>query len=100
MVLEEYLVELGYIVAGIAARLKSGLQLAQDTAIDVAVLDVNLAGELSYPIAELLHDRGIPFLFATGYGTAGRPDAFRHIPTLAKPYGIRDLASALHKVCA
>lgn len=100
MVLEDYLLELGYAVAGVAARLESGLRLAQDAGIDVAILDVNLAGRLSYPIAELLHDRGIPFLFATGYGTAGRPDEFRDIPTLAKPYGIGDLARALLKVCA
>ena len=100
MVLEDYLLELGYAVAGVAARLELGLQLAQEAAIDLAILDVNLAGKLSYPIAQLLHARGIPFLFATGYGTAGRPDEFRDIPTLTKPYGIDDLARALLKIWA
>jgi CheY-like chemotaxis protein len=99
MVVEDYLLDLGYEVVGVAARLEVGMQLAQDAAIDVAILDVNLAGKLSYPIAELLHDRGIPFVFSTGYGTAGRPDEFRNIPTLAKPYGKDDLARALLEVC-
>jgi CheY-like chemotaxis protein len=100
MVVEDYLNELGYAVVGVAARLESGIQLAQDAAIDVAILDVNLAGKLSYPIAELLHERGIPFLFATGYGTVGCPAEFRDVPILAKPYGQRDLARALLEVFA
>jgi CheY-like chemotaxis protein len=99
MVVEDYLLDLGYEVVGVAARLEAGMRLAQYAAIDVAILDVNLAGKLSYPIAELLYERGIPFLFATGYGSAGRPDEFRDIPTLAKPYGKNDLARALLEVC-
>jgi CheY-like chemotaxis protein len=87
MVVEDYLLDLGYEVVAVAARLESGMRLAQDAAIDVAILDVNLAGKLSYPIAELLYERGIPFLFATGYGNAGRPDEFRDIPPLRSPTG-------------
>lgn len=99
MVVEDYLHDLGYAVVAVAARLEAGMRLAQNAAIDVAILDVNLAGKLSYPIAVLLHDRGIPFLFASGYGNSGRPAEFRDVPTLTKPYGKSDLARALLKVC-
>jgi len=59
------------------------------------VLDVNLAGEMSYPVAELLRSRGVPFLFATGYGTDGLPEGMRNVPVLSKPFGLERFAEAL-----
>ena len=85
MVVEAYLEDLGYTVLAIAAQLEEGMEAAREAAIDIAVLDVNLAGKVSYPIAEILLERGIPFLFATGYGTAGCPPEFRATPMSVLP---------------
>jgi hypothetical protein len=54
--------------------------------IDLAVLDVNLAGEEAFPIATALAQRGVPFAFSTGYGNAGLPESWRSRPTLQKPF--------------
>jgi CheY-like chemotaxis protein len=97
MMIEEFLGELGYQVAATAAQLADGLRKAKITEIDVAVLDINLQGQLSYPIALTLKDRGIPFIFATGYGTSGVPHAFEGVPILAKPFGIDELEHGLHR---
>jgi CheY-like chemotaxis protein len=95
MVVEDYLEALGCTVVAVAARLEDGVKAARDQAIDVAILDVNLAGKVSYPIAAILRARGIPFLFATGYGTTGLPAELSGVPVLAKPFLKNDLASAL-----
>jgi CheY-like chemotaxis protein len=95
MVVEDYLEYLGFTVVGVAARLEDGEEAARVQAIDIAVLDVNLAGKVSYPIATILRGRGIPFLFATGYGTAGLPVELRGVPVLSKPFRKEDLATAL-----
>ena len=66
--------------------------------IDAAVLDLNLHGEESYPAAEILRGRRIPFVFATGYGSAALADPFQDVPLLTKPYVLDDLDRALHQV--
>ena len=95
MLIEGYLEELGHEVARTAARLDEALALARTLDLDVAVLDVNLAGELSYPVAEALRQRGVPFLFATGYGTAGLPEELRGVPVLPKPFEQEQLRRAI-----
>jgi len=91
----EYLQDLGCTVVAVTARLEDGEDAARHKIIDVAILDVNLAGKVSYPIAAILRARGIPFLFATGYGTAGLPPGLHGVPVLAKPFRISELASAM-----
>lgn len=95
MFLEDVLADLGYRVAGIASRYSDALAKVKELAFDVAVLDVNLDGECSFPIAEALLERGKPFLFSTGYGEMIIPPALRSAPTLQKPFEQRDLARAL-----
>ncbi len=56
------------------------------TAIDFAILDINLAGEPGYPVAEQLRQRGIPFVFASGYDPSSLPADFHDIAVLRKPY--------------
>jgi CheY-like chemotaxis protein len=97
LMLEDYLNELGCEVVAIASRLPDALHKAQQVAMDVAVLDINLAGEMSYPVAELLRTRDIPFLFCTGYGMAGLPPALRDAPLLEKPYRMDQLDQALRQ---
>lgn len=86
--------QFGAVVVGPASRLSSGLALGRSERIDVAVLDINLHGERSDPIAELLRTRGIPYILATGYGAlaAGR-DA--RVPVIDKPYTDEALLAAL-----
>ncbi len=95
MVVECYLEELGCEIVATASRLEDGLQKATDLQIDVALLDVNLAGKLSYPIADVLNLRKIPFIFSTGYGCSALPDTFSGTPVLPKPYEQLTLAQAL-----
>lgn len=91
MLTEDILLEQGCDVL-LAMRLEDGLKLARDAAFDLAVLDVNLGGgETSYPIAGLLLDRGIPFLFATGYHAGGMDPRFEKCPKIQKPFTPIDL---------
>jgi DNA-binding response OmpR family regulator len=98
MMVEEFLNDLGCRLMGTAARLDDALAMAGSLEMDVAVLDVNLNGKLSYPVAELLQARGISFIFATGYGVAGLPDRLRGTPVLSKPFTTGQLGAALRSV--
>ena len=71
----------------------SGILARQE--IDAAVLDINVHGEFSYAISEELMDRGIPFIFATGYGDVLHDPRFDKVPTVTKPYTFDDIARAL-----
>lgn len=100
MLLEDMLVDLGVEIAGSAGTLQEAIALAGIVEADVAVLDLNLDGELSFPAAEVLLQRGIPVIFATGYGAERMPDRFTGAPTLEKPYAEEDLKAALIRIRA
>jgi CheY-like chemotaxis protein len=100
MLIEDMLLELGAGSVETAMRLEEAERAAREKAVDIAVLDVNLAGRRSYPVAEVLKERGIPFLFATGYGSVGHDAGWRGSPTLKKPFETRDLQRALEEVIA
>ncbi|TGN42985.1 response regulator [Paracoccus liaowanqingii] len=85
MDMEDMLAEMGFEVVGPAPCLERGMELARREAFDMAVLDINLAGRTSFPIADILRERGIPFLFATGYGVAGLLEKYVGTTTLQKP---------------
>lgn len=74
----------------------SGLIAAER--IDSAILDVNVHGLQSYPVASLLAERAVPFIFATGYGDRSHPEEFAGIPTISKPYSAEDIRLALGSV--
>jgi len=95
MLLEELVIELGCKVVGPASRIDQALALAREAPVDVAVLDVNLDGQLTYPVAEALEARRIPFVFATGYGEDGLADRYKSAALLQKPFRPRDVARAL-----
>jgi DNA-binding response OmpR family regulator len=96
--LEDMLVELGHNVIAVATRITQALTLAAESEIDLAVLDLNLAGSLSFPVAEVLRRRGILFMFATGYGSQGLIENYRNEYVLVKPYGLRELQDGINKV--
>lgn len=100
MLIEDMLSDLGCVVIGPAARLDEALELARDSEIDCAVLDVNLGGQPIFPVADLLRERGRPYAFATGYGDAGLRDADKGTPVLQKPFREGDLARILGELRA
>jgi CheY-like chemotaxis protein len=78
-----------------AARVERALQLVAMTAFDVALLDVNVAGEAVYPVAQELDRRRIPFVFVTGYTDQGLDENYRNRPALTKPFSPAALRQAL-----
>jgi len=96
--LEDLLIALGHEVVGQATRIDMAMELARESEIDFAVLDINVAGTKSFPVADILSQRGIPFAFATGYGAEGLMDGYRDFPTLRKPYAQEDLERTIAQV--
>lgn len=97
MQLEDLLLDMGCDVIGPACRIEDALELAESENLDAAVLDVNINGRSVCPVAERLHARGVPVVYATGYGKAGCKD-LPEGPVLQKPYLPADLASALKTI--
>jgi CheY-like chemotaxis protein len=95
LLLEDMLADLGCHVVGTASTVTSALDKAQSCEADAAILDVNLAGQRVYPVAECLRRRGTPIIFSTGYGPAGIEPDWRSYTVLQKPYLPRQLAVAL-----
>jgi CheY-like chemotaxis protein len=95
MLLQDMLDDLGHTLAGEAGRIDEALTLAKHGEFDLAILDVNLNGQPISPVVEVLLARGLPFVFATGYGQRGVPEPYRHSPTLQKPFQADALARAI-----
>ena len=93
--IETMLEEMGCKVVASVPRLVRALDLASRLDFDLAVLDINLAGEVVYPLAFRLAERGIPFLFSTGYSTADLPPELRDRPILRKPVMLASLKRAV-----
>jgi CheY-like chemotaxis protein len=100
MLIEDTLADMGCVVVALASRFDDGLAKAQTLAFDAAILDVNLAGQRSFAIADALRTRKLPFVFATGYGTTSIPQPLRDVPILQKPFTSHDLELALHSALA
>lgn len=69
--------------------------LGRHAEIDAAILDINLHGERAYALADMLRTRGIPFVFATGYGADAVAPAYAEVPRWEKPYSYEALLAAL-----
>ncbi|TDR94889.1 response regulator [Enterovirga rhinocerotis] len=100
LLLEDMLMDVGIEVVGPASRLAEGRALAEQERLDVAILDVNVAGEPVYPIVDILAARGIRFIFSTGYGAGGIDPAWRDRPVLQKPFSQAELEAALAQTVA
>jgi CheY-like chemotaxis protein len=95
MLIEDLAEELGFEVLGSVGRLDDAIALTKEAAFDAAILDVNLNGEETYPLASILDRRKVPFVFATGYGREGVRDRFPDTPVLQKPFQREALGRAL-----
>ena len=95
MLLEDMLMDLGHEVVAAFGRFDQALGAAGSLDLDLAILDVNLNGVLTYPVAETLKARSIPVIFATGYGAEGLREDWRTVPVIQKPFQIRDLQKAI-----
>ena len=85
MTLKDVLTASGCAVVGPASTLELGMRLIEKEAVDGAILDVNLRGEMVFPLADALAERSIPFVYVTGYSKLLR--ACNHgRPFLQKPY--------------
>jgi CheY-like chemotaxis protein len=100
MALEATLQDFGAVVIGPVGRVGQAVRVAREDEIDAAVLDINLAGERVFPVAEVLAARGIPFVFYTGYGEEVLPPQYRSRPILSKTSTTNILLSAMTQLLA
>jgi len=95
VLLADMLIELGYEIAAETGSLGEAMTLARDADFDLAILDVLMNGEVSYPVAEIVAARGLPFMFASGLSPGELPGKHRSRPLLRKPFQIETLRAAL-----
>jgi CheY-like chemotaxis protein len=100
MLLEDMLAELGFEVAAAVGSIAEAQQHAKSGAFQAAILDVNVDGQEIFPVADLLAERGLPFVFVTGYGENSLPERFRGRPSLQKPFQAERLKTMLDKLLA
>jgi CheY-like chemotaxis protein len=94
--IEDILVDNGCHVVGVASRLNDALAKVQSLSFDVAIVDMNLNGQQSLPVAELLAQRGAAFVLSTGYGASCAASS-PGVPILQKPFRQNDLERALRE---
>jgi CheY-like chemotaxis protein len=95
MLLKSMLASLKCDVVGLAGRVPDALKKVGCLSFDLALLDVNLAGTLSYPVAHALKQLDIPFIFTTSYGRSALPPEMDTTPVLSKPFNLPQLTAAL-----
>jgi DNA-binding response OmpR family regulator len=95
LILEEFLIDAGFEIAGVAGRLETALALIERGVSDAAILDANLAGVSSGPAAVALSARGVPFIVVSGYLPEQQPSSFSGALCLQKPCRPADLIQAL-----
>jgi CheY-like chemotaxis protein len=98
MLVKGMLESIGCEVVGVAGRLPDALTKIGTLIFDVALLDINLAGTLSYPVADQLLSRGTPFIFTSSYGKAALPSDMQDAPLLSKPFMTEQLEAALNNL--
>jgi two-component SAPR family response regulator len=99
LMIEDTLIELGCEIVGPTGKLDMALQLTKEGNFDAAILDVTIRGGKVYPVAEQLAERGIPFVFASGYGDWALPETLRNKPRLMKPFTVSALEGQIRFLC-
>jgi CheY-like chemotaxis protein len=85
MMMKDTLSELGFQVIGPYSTVADATAAIVEEDFNAAILDVNLDGELAYPLADMVAARGVPFVFVTGYSADGIDGRYAHVPVLQKP---------------
>jgi DNA-binding response OmpR family regulator len=98
LLLQEMLDELDCDVADTPANLDEALLAARAGTFDLALLDLSLGKRLTYPVADILKTRQIPFIFVTGYGSADLDPSYADIAVLAKPFRLGELEAMIARV--
>lgn len=98
MMIEGMLEDMGCESVVAVATVKQALAVLDTGTFDVAMLDLNLNGDRSYPIADALAALNVPFLFSTGYGSGGVGEGYRDRPVLMKPYSFDQLVATLGRL--
>jgi CheY-like chemotaxis protein len=97
MMLEDFLETLGHSIHASCDNLTDALTRCQEGGFDLAILDVNLKGELVWPAASALRERGVPFVIASGGHVEPPPVEFLNAPMLEKPYTIDRIEPVLNE---
>jgi DNA-binding response OmpR family regulator len=100
LMVEDMLLDFGIEIVGPAATLENALELARDADIDAAVLDINVGGVFTYPVADVVQARGLPVIFSTGYQATVLPERFRGAQVLHKPFDAKSLHDVLEVALA
>jgi CheY-like chemotaxis protein len=98
MMMRDVLTDLGFFVAGPFCTVAEATSAATSAAFDCAILDVNLGGEPVYPVADLLRECQVPFIFVTGYDDKGLDPGYVDAPVLQKPIDQGNLKDLLASV--
>ena len=100
MLIEDMVCNCGGHVVGPAATFEQAVAVALEEDLDLAILDVNMAGLVVYPVADILRHRGIPFIFVTGYDPSIVPAPYQHAPVLLKPFSYETFSDAFDPIVA
>lgn len=95
MMMEDILCDLGWEVPANVSSISAALHALHDEEFDLALLDVNIAGEDVFPVADILSDRNVPVVFTTGYGARGIREDLRHHLVLEKPFTLDQLTRTM-----
>lgn len=95
MLLSDIVSDLGHQPLKPRMRLPAALAAAETEDFDLAILDINLAGEKSFPVADCLDRRGIPYVFASGYGAEGLTGWTKTAPVIQKPYDEKQIRAQI-----
>lgn len=98
LALADDLEEVGAVVLGPASTVEGALGLIQQYDVEAAVLDIKLQSQMVFPVADVLHGMGVPFLFTTGFDAGGVPEKYAHVPTCEKPSSTRLVTEMLARI--
>jgi CheY-like chemotaxis protein len=98
IMIAEMIEELGHRVVAEAGSILDAQRLAQTVEFDLALLDVNVGGHSIAPVAQCIEERGLPFLFVSGYGSSDLPEPFRGRSVIQKPFVISRLRDAIEAI--
>ena len=99
MMLEDFLDSLGHTVAATCDTVSDALARVVQGGFDVAIIDVNLNGERVWPVADLLAEKGVPYILATGGHIEPPPTEHASVPVLSKPFTLDAIEPALEQAC-